>query len=797
MGGDDATIMTNVVGGLGGKSNGVPGTVVFGIVPEQGNCYYFRQKKGGLMSIERLLHAAVLGFRIVLALGVLVACSAEAATCTWQSNGTWDTTPSSTADVIIVASGTSNLTWSSSMPSNVASWTQAAGYTATVTVQTVQGPTGFTNFTVSGDVALNGGTWFHSVYAAGQTNLLRVTVGGNLLVSNVTISANERGFSAAVGPGAGSGTIGGAYGGMSGGGASLALNAKTYGSIIAPANLGSGGGGAAGGGAILLTVAGTTTVASAGTISANGGSSGSNGGGSGGSVFLTTGWLTGNGTLRANGGSGPGGNASGGGSGGRVALILTGTGADFTSWTGTNTAFGTGAVVSAAGTVYRKTQAGVDTLLIDNNGASAYGQFSTLLTNAVNLNSFSNVVIRNKGSLGVNGDTTLDFNTLNLTVYGPTKSAIAINGDANVTYPTNWIVNDYTLYPNAITPNKLVNLTIGTNGVISQYQNSTAETYKVNLAISGNLTVLSNGTINADKLGYLFLKGPGANANTGMGAAYGGQAARGFSGSVLDPIVINTNTYGSIIAPTNLGSGGGDANGASAGGGAILLTVAGTTTVASAGTLSANGGSSGGNGGGSGGSVSLTTGWLTGNGTLRANGGAGPGGNLSGGGSGGRVAIVLTGSGADFTSWTGANTAFGTGSVMSAAGTVYRQAAANLAGAGTVIVNNGTVATNATFTSLPAFGNSAEMLGKTAWVTTNNARMGLVTNTAVESLSLSTNGVLELANYTLTVKSLTVTNQAARHGNYGPHDTPISRLTDTGSSGKVIVVFQGTMFIIN
>ena len=698
--------------------------------------------------------------------GLLAVGTAQANTCTWT--GTWDTPPAA-GDVIVIASG--NLTWSSSMPSNVASWTQVDGYAGTVTVQTVYSSSGFTNLTVTGDMTLNGGVLMHMTNSTAESRRLRITVNGNLLITNAAISGDSCGYIAQNGPG-GFG-VGAASGGAHGGAAagdSLFVNKQTYGSIIAPTNLGSGGVSSTaspGGGAILLTVAGTTTVATAGMITANGGSSG-NRGGSGGSIYLTTGWLTGSGTIQAKGG----GAALNNGGGGRVAIILTGTDADFTtSWSGTNIAFGGGSAgnAGAAGTVYRKTTAGVDTLIIDNNNnISIAGACSTLMPPVVNLNSFANVEIKNMGILGVKGDTTLDFNTFHPTVYGSSQSAIAIDSDANVTYPANWIVNNYTLYVKTVTPNKMVNLTVSTNGAISQFKNFGSETYKLNLTIAGNLTVLSNGVINANALGYYNQNGPGYLPVNNMGGAYGGHTLVGAT--------VNTQTYGRIIAPVNLGSGSYGAAGGAAGGGAVLLTVGGTTTVASAGVITANGGNS--TAGGSGGSIALTTGWLIGSGAVRANGG-------STGGSGGRVAIILTGAGANFNLWTGANTATGN---IAAAGTVYRQEPANLAGAGTVIVDNGSIATNLAFTCLPAFSGSSESLSQTMWVVTNKTRLGLVANVVIASLNLATtNSYLELAGCTGMVSFLTITNHLYKNGIYSASALGGLVADSSGGNGRVVV----------
>ena len=90
----------------------------------------------------------------------------------------------------------------------------------------------------------------------------------------------------------------------------------------------------------------------------------------------------------------------------------------------------------------------------------------------MNLNSFSNVVINHKGILGVRGDTTLDFNTFNPTIYGPANSYVAIDSDTNVTYPANWTIDGYTLCVNKISQDNSVNVTIGTNGVLSHYRNA-------------------------------------------------------------------------------------------------------------------------------------------------------------------------------------------------------------------------------------------------------------------------------------------------------------------------------------
>ena len=172
--------------------------------------------------------------------------------------------------------------------------------------------------------------------------------------------------------------------------------------------------------------------------------------------------------------------------------------------------------------------------------------------------------------------------------------------------------------------------TVQSNGNITHSDNSTAETYKINLTITGDLTIDSGGTIDVDSLGYDKDQGPGRGSSSDAGG-YGGLGADYTGG----PTSI---TYGSSTAPTNIGSGGDDG----VGGGAIQITVTSTSTIN--GTISADGGNAS-NAMGAGGSVYLTTGTITGTGTIRAHGGKSSNNGRSGGG--GRVAIILTGSGAE------------------------------------------------------------------------------------------------------------------------------------------------------
>ena len=155
--------------------------------------------------------------------------SANAATCTWS--GVWDTTPTEATDDIVITGG--DLTWASTLPQTVASWTQTGG---TVTFKTGRADDANTVgelvgdarlFKVTGNVTVNGGKITH----AGQPTMtassagwidgkgvyrLIMDIGGDLVIAEgASISADGTGFlSGQKGPGACN--RGGCHGGSGG-----------------------------------------------------------------------------------------------------------------------------------------------------------------------------------------------------------------------------------------------------------------------------------------------------------------------------------------------------------------------------------------------------------------------------------------------------------------------------------------------------------------------------------------------------------------------------------------------------
>ncbi|MBQ3315151.1 MAG: hypothetical protein IJG70_04245 [Kiritimatiellae bacterium] len=176
-------------------------------------------------------------------------------------------------------------------------------------------------------------------------------------------------------------------------------------------------------------------------------------------------------------------------------------------------------------------------------------------------------------------------------------------------------------------PNTAASVHVKSGGVLTHAKGGTAETAKIHLSVSGNVTVDSGGSISATGKGYQNGSGPGGGAGNMTGAGY---ASYSYSGKA---------PYGSILRPVNWGSASGrNFNG----GGAIHLVVAGTLAVN--GTVEADGqpdSASSGVYGSCGGSVWIECASLTGSGYVTARDSFIGGSRISADtkGSGGRIAV--------------------------------------------------------------------------------------------------------------------------------------------------------------
>jgi hypothetical protein len=661
----------------------------------------------------------------------------------WRGTGNWSTAtnwslghaPLPGEDVEFDLLGVANCT-ADAVSNDLGSLTLSAGYTGTVTVSTkYPGQGAFTNLSVVGDLVVNGGVLTHLNNAATEVNRLMMTVGAGLTVGlGGKINADSKGYSANNGPGKSAGQYPGSYGGRGGG----LISGPTYGSITAPVNLGSGGGGSsfAGGGAVFLKIAGNALVN--GQISAKGGGT-DWGPGSGGSVFLTAGMLAGTGTVSVSGGYGAN-YGIGTGGGGRLALILTGS-TDFgnvllQAYPGPGTV-----PYGACGTIYKEHTGhlpGRGILIVDNNDVVvAYPVINTTLQNGRDPSSyaFSEIILTNAGVLSLDTNDVLDI-TGTVIRADPTdrREGLYLQGGALVLPEAFSGFSDYfigiggtnaTFAPSnslAVGTNATITfdvpwtlkfpLTLAGGGWMSHSQNTTKEAYKINLTVKGNLDVQSNAQINVDGLGYI--------ANNGPGKPWHYQSAGGYGGSGGNLTAAGGTTYGSITAPTNIGSGGNYYPG----GGSIQLTVFGTTIVN--GVISAGGAGDNNSSGGSGGSIFLTTGSIAGNGQLRAS--TLPAVNNYSSGGGGRIAVILTNS-TSFAELAFQAIAGTSPSGIGGAGTIYLETAAQGPGKGLLLVDaSNRVTATAAYTGTTLISSNVTDAFVGTVILTNRATLAVNTN---------------------------------------------------------------------
>jgi hypothetical protein len=491
------------------------------------------------------------------------------------------------------------------------------------------------------------------------------------MATSCTINVKSRGYgpgtspgSTGYGPGRGPAGSGGGHGGVGGGGG------PTYGVSNAPVDpgsggsVGSGGGGSsgAGGGAVRIDAVGDVVID--GTLNASGGDGtytwGS--GGSGGSVFISAGRFMGTGTILAAGGVGFG----GGGGGGRIAVSCDANQqptAPIPLRVNCSAAGGSGSTYGTRGTLClaslelfyplfsQQQLTGGYELLIPNLPAWTWTNNLTATNCDILLPAGMQLTVSNDFNLGAaNSVMTLTNVALtvgrDLSVTG-TSSKLWMHNGTN-TLRVGRHLNAYaggTLWfsgTNAVIVGGDVNVSGGTitHGANTATTTNSAGRWVADRGVwlqCGNLTITTNGSIDAKGMGYgpspiwgTAAYGPGGGAANWGGGGYGGAGGCSKGGP----------TYGASNAPVDPGSGGSQpvnqGGSSGAGGGMVRIEASGSVTID--GTINASGidGNQQGSGG-AGGSVFISAGRFMGAGTILATGGIAPG--LGGGGGGGRIAV--------------------------------------------------------------------------------------------------------------------------------------------------------------
>lgn len=624
------------------------------------------------------------------------------------------------------------------------------------------------NIGVGGVVVMRRKDETEGTHGEGQT----ITAGS--MTVDGTLHADAHGFDNNAGPGTypGNNRPGGSYGGHGGNRDEVKLYGPTYGSVTNPTALGSRGSypsaAGNGGGAILIALSGAMTVN--GDVSANGGVV--QRGGSGGSINISAASLSGTGTIAANGGNGF--NHGDAGGGGRIAVKID-PGIDFG-----NVQFqaygGGGTTAGSAGTIYLEHanhDPGKGILRIDNASTVASTFSFTQLSDAGDaLHAFDAVILTNNARLAIHAGDALDFGQANIIGFGAATASLDIFATNGLSIPADFVMSpNYTLSLN-VPVSAPGNWTLPSGARLTHYYNHDTETNKLTLSVGGNLTIEQDAEINVDAKGFNRSQGPGAlPGHVNSSGSHGGR------GSVEAYGIAIGETYGSVVNPVELGSGGSSTSHGRSGGGAVILTVTGVVT--NRGTISANGDSTGGNHerGGSGGSVNIRAVGMAGDGTIRANGG-----ERRWRGGGGRVAVKID-PGVDF-----GDVVFQAQSSRGAAGTVYLEHAGPSGGSRVIINDPQAYSFTNVVTDLPSYRDRetlADELRTTTLIVTNQALVNLTANLTIGDLYLK--GVKEpqlyLNGYTLRVLSV-------YHEDWGNPD-----LVDY-SGGEIIWLPRGTIFKI-
>ena len=687
------------------------------------------------------------------------------------------TVPAPLAAIVFDATGNGHpCTWDLDIP--LQSWTQN-GYTETVTFKTVYDVNGFCRLRIAGDCTLLSGKWTH-LPNAGNSNVyrLKVDVGGDMTIGpDATIDVTGMGYMAHYEPfgvAKTSANEGASYGGR--GFPNGAISTEPYGCYYAPEDPGNCGTWnksspreGAGGGVVTLTVGGS--LVHNGLINANAGTPQSHYGGSGGSVYIVAGTISGTGRITSRAAS-----ANYCGAGGRIAVRLTGAGADFGNYDLVHLADATPPRTSnhgASGTIYGETAAdseGQGWLILKGNGTiqSMTSCYPTPFTKEHTAISLARLTLTNNVLMLLASGYTLDISGTEVIADDTSvRNGIYVDGGSLVIDPA---AQDVKCIVKAKTPMEIETqtLTIGRNGNLWAYGSpmdfeghlvvtnggvvtatkpfsvdgdvsvlsggkvtttgpQAVPDHVLDFAVTGDLTVAEGGSITASGKGYSSGYGPFVNGNN-TGSSHGGWGHGGAGTCTVPP-------YGSATDPRTHGAAGTSGSG----GGVLMLTVGGA--LRNDGDISADGTRSSGayHYGAAGGSVNITAASLSGaaTGVISASAEATMhcSGCQSGVSGGGRVAVTLTGANSDFSGYAGAFKARGSRWSASAnaggAGTIYLRKGGHAIDEGTLIIDNDGSTASKTYETVLGGDISGTAFGSV--IITNGAKVALAENSTISA----------------------------------------------------------------
>jgi len=351
------------------------------------------------------------------------------------------------------------------------------------------------------------------------------------------------------------------------------------------------------------------------------------------------------------------------------------------------------------------------------------------------------------------------------------RDTLQVNGDLYVGTNATLVLD----VPSAVTGNVLVD----DGAMLTHTRGGTAETYKLDLTVGGDMMISQNASVNVMGKGYQSGYGPGKGAVGTTAASHGGRGMK-----------INDNAtpacYGLYLAPVNYGSGG---QNSCYGGGAVKLNVTGVFLLE--GSIKADGDGSKTIYNASGGSVYIKCRDFYGRGSISACGQlgyyvSGDYGYMAGGG---RIAMEKT-TGGGFANWAGKVTAYGslndlgtnsTGNPQGSAGTI---AWVEPGSRPRIVIDNRVNSANGGTlgSDLPSSNGEPLRTIKNFDIALRNAgRLYLRSNVTIWDISLeSSNTKIFLNGYTLSIRSKAHKNRAGWKGS-----------VDTGTGGQIIWLPSG------
>ena len=697
-----------------------------------------------------------------------------------------------------------DLTWDIPSVASVASWTQDADYTGTVTM-----PTEFPNkgsfplFTVTGALIINGGKWTHPIsfdkngiavvytpddIRAGAVYRLNVKAGSLTIGANGMIDAAGKGHSQVVKGAINKDT---AHGGQIG-------SAKAYGNVKYPVDIGYAASSgtdninrcAAGGGAVKLEVEGACVIN--GEISVDGvKASGASCAGSAGSILIEATSVSGAGLIHAE-GVWCGNNSYRNGAGGRIALLTTDP-VDVSKLT-VSAGHWVSGTSGASGTVYLKDSTMTDGVLYQVNRLSSSDHSRPTLFTPVTTEgdwTFDKIIFGGNTQLAITEGATLKVNggLANIDASRNTTVVSGIHylggtfdfGGGDMVVAGKWYfcpIADFVFNGDVIVRDGAhIGFPLGYQQPAIAKGKDTSELESINLTVKGDMTVESTGQVTTYMAGGLQESSQVDNTKLPI-SVHGGRRA-------ADQVTID-----SVFDPKYAGIGQNNSYSGFRPGGVAFISVSGTLTVAGKMVSDGIDSQSGGNQNCAGGTFNLQVGKLAGTGIISASSAK----NRSQ--SGGRIAIRPTDEESSFDDFEG--TIYANGWTASSAGSIYLQTASQAEKTGLIIIDNkDNVSAITTPICATGFGGDAVEDFKNASLLVRGKAIAEVSvaGLKLKSLEVAANSKLDLFGKTLTVNTAKLGDAKLKPGTYAASAYP-DYLTDSVGGGLLIVKGTGMVLLV-